>query len=105
MSYLRAQIRGLDCKIDGPLFWEEEPYFAHGTKNHFTLFCKRNSSEIRKFQALMTVTVRLVPESEKKLAMARSCCIPDLLALKGLRTLLRVVIPNGSKKNLTCMLV
>ena len=53
--------------------------------NHFTLFCKRNSSEIRKLQALMTVTVRLVPESEKQLAMARSCCIPDLLCAQRVK--------------------
>ena len=40
--HLCAQIWGLYCKTEGYLFWEErKAIFSHGTRNRFTLFCKK----------------------------------------------------------------
>ena len=62
-----------------------KPYFAHGTKNHLTEFCKNFKSEIKKLREFEDSDCRFGARV-RKTAGARSCYIPELLALKGFRT-------------------
>jgi len=95
MSHLCAQIRGLGCKNRKWKKYNNTKLMKTWTILLYSAkICKRIGSEIRKFRAFedgdCTFRARV-----RRTAGARSCCTPELLALKGLN--ISIIVINNDK--------